>query len=249
MASGAWQGWRALVTRPQAEADALVRALAVRGVCALVEPMIEIHFIEAAPDLKGVQAVLCTSANGVRALARVSGDRAVPLFAVGDATAARARQEGFTKVESAGGNSLDLAQLVVHRLRPQDGRLLHVRGSDVAGNLIGELRGRGFESERSVLYEVRPVAALSAVAVAALAAGMIDFALFFSPRTAEIFTRLAAAAGVGGACATVTALSISAAADAVLGTIDWRRRRIAERPDQASLLRLLDGRLAEGWRG
>src|SRR5215208_5601256 len=82
-------GLRALVTRPRAEAEGLAAALAERGVAALVEPLLDIRYrSEWAPDLTGVQAVLCTSANGVRALARLCGERALPLFAVGEASAA-----------------------------------------------------------------------------------------------------------------------------------------------------------------
>src|ERR1700726_5299429 len=126
-------GRRALVTRPRAEAGALAEALAMRGIEAIIEPLLEIHYRDGpAPVLAGVQAVLCTSANGVRALARLSGERAVPLFAVGEASAARGRQEGFAHVESAGGNVDDLARLAHQRLRPEAGRLWHVAGSDVA---------------------------------------------------------------------------------------------------------------------
>src|SRR5436309_14101233 len=97
-------GRRALVTRPRADAMALAEALAARGIEAIVEPLLDIHYRdEPAPELAGVQAVLCTSANGVRALARLSAERAIPLLAVGEATAARARTEGFVEVESAGG--------------------------------------------------------------------------------------------------------------------------------------------------
>src|SRR5690348_11971932 len=86
-------GIRALVTRPRAEAASLAGALAARGVAALLEPLLDIHFRDPAhlPDLAGVQALLCTSANGVRALARFSTERGLKLFAVGDATASRAR--------------------------------------------------------------------------------------------------------------------------------------------------------------
>src|SRR5260370_12114860 len=111
-------GLRALVTRPRAEAAALGEALMARGVETIVEPLLEIHYRDGpAPDLAGTQAVLCTSANGVRALARLSGERAVPLFAVGEASAARAREEGFARVESAGGGLADLALLARRRLR------------------------------------------------------------------------------------------------------------------------------------
>ena len=52
-------GLRALVTRPRAEAAGLAEALALRGVAALVEPLLDIRYRnEPAPDLAGVQAVL-----------------------------------------------------------------------------------------------------------------------------------------------------------------------------------------------
>jgi uroporphyrinogen-III synthase len=246
MASIAWrQGLRALVTRPREEAEGLAAALAARGVGALIEPMMQISLLDAGIDLAGVQTVLCTSANGVRALARASAERNVPLLAVGDATAARARAEGFAHVASAGGDAGDLVRLAAESLDAQGGRLLHVSGSAVAGDLAAELGAHGFAVERKVLYEARPVPALSAAATSALGAGAIDFALFFSPRTAAIFARLAAAAGVRDSCGTVAALSISAAADKPLDALPWRERRIAKRPDQSALLDLLDGVLAE----
>ncbi|MGH7060798.1 MAG: uroporphyrinogen-III synthase, partial [Stellaceae bacterium] len=99
---------QALVTRPREEAEALAAALARRGVAALIEPLLEIRYRTAAPlDLAGAQAVLCTSANGARALARASRVRDLPLFAIGEATAARARALGFSAVASAGGDATD----------------------------------------------------------------------------------------------------------------------------------------------
>ena len=235
------QGLRALVTRPREEADSLIAALAIRGLETLLEPLMEIHY--QAPEgleLDGVQAILCTSANGVRALARASSDRDVPLLAVGDATAARARAEGFGSVESAGGNVGDLACLAGARLRPEDGPLLHVAGNVVAGDLVGLLRAQGFTVERRVLYEGRAAATLSPAAVDSLRAGAIAIALFFSPRTAAIFARLADVAGITECCAKVTALSISRAADVALAGLPWRDRRIAAHPNQPALLDALD---------
>ena len=238
--------YAALVTRPREEAESLAAALAARGVGAIIEPMMQVHFHSArSPDLTGAQAVLCTSANGVRALARLTDDRRLPLFAVGDATAARARAEGFATVENAGGAVDDLARLAAERLRPQDGPLVHVAGDVVAGDLAGALRAEGFAIERRVLYEARPVAMLSETAVGALRGGSIDFALFFSPRTAAIFVGLAASAAVGPCCRSISALSISAAADAALAELSWGDRRIAKMPNQRALLALIHQILAE----
>jgi uroporphyrinogen-III synthase len=240
---------RALVTRPREDARGLAQALAGRGVEALLEPMIEIAFRGAEVNLAGFQSVLCTSANGVRALVRSTAERGLPLFAVGDASAASARAAGFQHVASAAGNAADLARLVAERLRPQDGPLMHVCGRDVSGDLAEALSRSGFSVERMVLYEARPAAALSAAASDALAAGSIDFALFFSPRTAAIFAALAAAAGLGQACSNSAAVSISPAADAALGTMPWAQRRVADRPNQDALLARLDDLLVERGRG
>ena len=239
-------GRRALVTRPRAEAMTLAEALSMRGIEAIIEPLLDIHYRdEAAPDLAGVQAVLCTSANGVRALARLSHERRVTLLAVGEATAARAREEGYAHVESAGGNVDGLARLARRLLNPEAGRLLHVAGSEVAGDLAGMLRETGFAVDRIVLYEARPVPGLSMPTTAALRSGLIDFALFFSPRTAAVFSWLANQAGIGQTLRVVTAVSISPAADRALGDLVFRDRLAAQTPDQTSLLAVLDRALAE----
>jgi uroporphyrinogen-III synthase len=241
---------RALVTRPREESEALAAALAMRSIEALIEPLIEIHFLAPpALDLQGVQAILCTSANGVRALARATGERGVPLFAVGGATAARARAAGFAVVESAGGDVTSLTRLAAARLRPQEGSLLHIAGRVVAGDLAGALRAQGFTVTRSVLYDARPVEKLSPMTVGALSSGRIVFALFFSPRTAAVFARLVDGAGAADSCGEITAFSISSAADAALAGLSWRGRVVAERPDQPALLEALDRVLGNRQRG
>ena len=126
--------------------------------------------------------------------------------------------------------------------------MLHISGRDVAGDLDGRLRAKGFAVERVVLYEARPATALSAATRAALAAREVDVALFFSPRTAAIFAQLAAAAGVTEALSGVAAVSISAAADTALGPLAFAARRIAARPDLSSLLAALED-LPQAWGG
>jgi len=240
----------ALVTRPRAEAEDLAVLLAARGLQAVIEPLIEIDECGLAPpDLAGVQAILCTSANGVRALARARAERNVPLFAVGEATASRARAEGFARIESADGNVDALQCLVRRRLNPRGGRLLHVAGSVVAGDLAGALGAAGFAVERAVLYDARPVAALTPPTARLIAEGMIDFALFFSPRTSAIFVRLVGEAGIGAGLSATIAASISSAADAALGMLSFRGRAVAHAPHQRALLEILDRLLAERHEG
>jgi uroporphyrinogen-III synthase len=69
-----------------------------------------------------------------------------------------------------------------------------------------------------------------------IAGGEFAFALFFSPRTAAVFARLAEEAGVEAGLRSTVAVSISAAADAMLADLPFRDRVIAAAPTQAALV-------------
>ncbi|HUC64753.1 MAG TPA: uroporphyrinogen-III synthase [Stellaceae bacterium] len=236
---------KALVTRPAEDAAPLARALAERGIEAVLAPMLTIRPASDAATrisdaLIGAQAVLVTSANGIRVFASASARRELPVFAVGDASAAAARLAECRSVTSAGGDVADLAALVAARLSPQQGALVHIAGSEVAGDLAGMLGKAGFAVRRVVVYEARPAAALSPEAAAVIARGEPALALFFSPRTAATFVRLAAAAGMGPSCRALTALALSPAVASALDALPWRHIAVARAPTQQALLEAID---------
>ena len=166
---------RILVTRPRDDAEGFAEKLRARGHAVLIEPLLDIrHLPGVTVDLDGVQALLFTSANGVRAFAAASPRRDLGVLAVGDATAAAARAVGFNAVQSAGGNVEDLARLAIAVLRPANGALFHAAGSAIAGDLSGRLEAAGFSVRRAVLYRAETATALTAETRAALASGAVD---------------------------------------------------------------------------
>lgn len=232
---------RVLVTRPADDAASLLAALAERGIEASLAPLLTIRFIDgAALNLTGVQALLMTSANGVRALARRSRERGLPVLAVGDATARAARELQFTDVVSAAGDVDGLAELALERLDPDGGALLHPAGSKVAGDLAGRLAEAGFDYRREVLYRAETPDALPPAAAAGLHAGSFDGVLLYSPRTGASFRRLVADAGLADSLARVSAYCLSANVAAEVASLPWARVLTAGRPEQAALLALFD---------
>lgn len=235
-----------LITRPADDAEPMRSLLLERGYGVMVEPMLSVRWrTDRRPDLAGVQALLFTSANGVRAFARCSDERGLPALAVGAASAAAAREAGFATVDSADGDVSDLAALIRRRCDPTAGPLLHAAASAVAGDLGGMLAAEGFTVRKEVLYETVPVAALSGGTVAALREGRIGGVTLMSPRTARSFVELLDKAGLLEACRPVDMIGLSraveeaAAATADGRAVPWRDRRIAARPDLDSLLALL----------
>ena len=120
---------RLLITRPEEDAIVIAGLLRARGHTPIVAPLMDVQVREgAAVTLDGVQALLATSANGVRAFAQRTPRRDLPLYAVGPQTAETARSAGFKTVLSAEGDSNALVEFVAEHADPTKGTAASCRG-------------------------------------------------------------------------------------------------------------------------
>jgi uroporphyrinogen-III synthase len=228
---------RILVTRPQQDGEEIAARLAEKGHHALLAPLLEPHFHDhVIPVLDDVQALLATSANGVRAFARTSPRRDLSVFAVGPQTAEEARKAGFADVRSADGDAKDLALAASRWAAQGKGVLLHVCGEEAPGTLAENLTLRGFKVRRCALYRMETATQLPAQARDAIRQGVLDAAMFFSPRSARVFGVLAD----GLPTEKLAALCISKATAAALMEISFASVAVAERPNQAAMLALVE---------
>lgn len=231
---------RVLVTRATDDAAETAATLKARGHEALIASLLEIQF-RAGPEISfnGVQAILVTSANGIRALARRTTHREVQILAVGTQSAETARQLGFTDVAHADGDARALADLAIANLKPESGMLFHAAGAETRGDLAGALRARGFDVQSETLYDAVAARTFPPNVQAALTQGALDAVLFFSPRTAAIFGEIIAREGLTESCRTIDAFCISRAAADELRSLAFRDMRVAAQPNQQALLSLL----------
>ncbi len=217
---------KVIITRPSPDAEAFAAMIAAAGVEAVLSPVMAIRPRKAAIDLAGIGALAFTSANGVRAFAAQSAERALPVFAVGAVTAAAARDAGFAAVSIAAGDVESLAALIARSKPPSP--LLHLAGSERAGDLIKSLGEKSVEARRAVIYDAVEIAEISAPAAAALDENAEDcVVVFFSPRSARLFARQAEKAGVSDRLARATALALSAPIADAAGEIQWARLEVA----------------------
>ncbi len=227
-----------LITRPEpgaSETAARVRAL---GWQPIVAPVLTVRILlTRVPAPIRLQGILVTSGNAIPALPATHHD--LPVFAVGETTAARARTAGFSHVASADGDANALAALVTQDCDPAGTPLLLVTGRGQGNALAADLQGRGFRIIHRPVYEVLAVPALPNAAHAALVAGDITAALFFSTESARQCVRLLQAAHLHEAVGTVAALAIGQAAAVALDVLPWRRISVASRPTQDAMLALL----------
>lgn len=225
-----------LVLRPEPGAQATARRARAMGLKPLVCPLFAVERVNwDAPDPTQYTGILMTSAMAARhggpALAHYTH---LPLFAVGERTAAAARTTGFQSIVS--GRS-DVARLLarIATLRPH--RLLHLSGADTVA-----IETAGIEIERRVVYASRP-AQLPENFAASLdeAAG----ALCHSSRAAQRLSQLVTGSGTRGR---LTIITISAAVAEAVGN-GWARVAIADKPRDEAMLEMaaqLGGRKKTG---
>jgi len=232
---------RVLLTRPEADAIELSADLVRLGHVALSEPLLHIGII-AGPEINtsDLQAVVLTSANGARAAAARIRDKNVLAFAVGPTSATALRDQGFANVSASSGNGVpDLVHHIAAHARPGAGPLLHITSAHTAGDLAGTLARQGFLVRTLEAYTATAATTLSAITAASLAAGQVDAAMFFSPRTAGTFAALVQAQGLASHCRTVTALALSGNVAKSLHPLMFRKVLVAETTGTVAMLDLL----------
>jgi uroporphyrinogen-III synthase len=224
-----------LVTRPLDDAQPLAEKLEGLGHEAVIVPLLHIVARESVDVGAGPYQALCvSSANGLSAKADLSPFHHTPFFAVGPQSAKEARRQGFDHVHDKGGNVEGLVRVMCKALKPDDGPVLYLSGSETTGDLEGKLKAQGFSVSRVIVYDAAPCA------VDNLADVMreVDGVLLYSPRTAKLWVAQVTKAG----CVEKTralphyCLSANVAANLPQG---WAKH-VSKTPDENGMLTLLD---------
>ena len=238
-----------VITRPQPEALALQQRLESLGFACLRQPLLEIRFLQDANLAAAAhpQAILATSANGVRALAhqREYPRRTAPLLAIGATTAHTAWAEGFAPVLRANGTAESLLALTNRHCRKSGAPLLHICGRHLSVDIAARLRAHGFAAHRLTLYEAVAATRLDADTLTALRGERAHGVLFYSKRTAQIWSDLLRAAGLEHACRAMTAYCLAPSAAEAAATLPFRAIHTAAHPHEDALLSLLPNHAAD----
>jgi len=230
-----------LITRPEKSAKILSDKLRASGHETVCSALLEIVFNETTDlDLKGVQAFVVTSANGLAGLVKVTENRDLPLFAVGDKTAKAAKYAGFKTVLSADGDVAGLGDLISQNAAIDKGTLLHAGGARVAGDLGSQLEVAGFSYRREILYDAIEAEKFSSETFSVVSEDKLDGILLFSPHTAKVFKRIVDAVGLNTHLEKLDAWCLSANVASEIEGLKFGRVFVSRRPTEEALLQLIE---------
>lgn len=236
-----------LVTRPHPDDEATASALRDRGFEVLRAPMLRFEPVVFRDDEDAhYGAVIVTSANALRAIASQLADSRLvklPLFAVGEHTAAAAREAGFTQVITAKGDASALRDLVLAGVKAKQlkkaSTLLYLAGADLARDLAGELGEKGFTVVTHTTYRMVPASSLPREICDAFVAHQIEAVLHYSRRSARAFLEAARSGGVEISALALPQCCISLAVAAVLRDAGATQVTAAAQADENALFEAL----------
>ncbi len=237
-----------LVTRPHPDDETTAASLRARGFDVLCAPMLRFEPVAFHEDMNArYSAVIVTSANALRGIEpHLKGHRMLelPLFAVGEQTAAAARRAGFTHVVSANGDAANLRDLVLASLKAKElkkaSTLLYLAGAEIARDLASELEESGFRVVTQTTYRMIAVKSLPRETCDAFAANQVEAVLHYSQRSVRAFLDAARAAGVEISALAIPQCCISAAVASVVRDVGATQVVVAATPDENALFEALE---------
>jgi uroporphyrinogen-III synthase len=231
-------GVRLLVTRPEADGARTAALLRARGHDVVLAPLLRIELIDFEVPDKAWSAVVMTSANAARAVARHPRREtiiALEAFTVGRHTAEAARAAGFRMVHSADGDKDDLADLLRACLGEHSAPLLYLAGEERAGDLATS----GMPVVTVVAYRAVKAERFAPAVAAALVQGALDGVLHFSARTAQAYLDCAARERMLERALAPVHFCLSQQVAQPLSAAGAATVRIAPQPDEAAMVELV----------
>ena len=210
---------------------------------ALVEPLLDVELLPVAPeDLDGTQALIATSKNGLRAVARSTAfdiAREMPVYVVGPGTSGTAKALGFRVVVQGPKSAKELVQVVTGTADINGPALVHLAGEVVAYDIAGELQRLGFHVLQPVVYRTVAVKELTEGMRQRIGRGALDGVILLSPQTAAVYARLMRQHGLVQESQRLTHYCFSRAVATTLSSLGKIETAVPELPNLESLLALI----------
>jgi uroporphyrinogen-III synthase len=182
-----------LLTRPLIAATQDAMAWEEAGFKTFIAPLLKIKFVpQPLRDLKGYQAVITTSAIAIQALSNLTETRDIPIWCIGKASAALAKNVGFQEIFAPPSsekfeNATLLLTYLLRNLNPKQGPIFYAAGKFVHLDLAVSLEKCGYKVEKAILYEAQADPESWSKIQSFFEKPVMGGVTFYSQRTASLF--------------------------------------------------------------
>lgn len=224
-----------LLTRPLEDALRVKEDFQDLGFHVLLCPLLTIVYRKLPQTIPSFETVCLTSRHAIPALDTLDLKKHTPLYCVGENTATFLTKKGHTKVHWAktGQDLLSLLTSSVNKTIP----LLYLTGTVTSFPLAEKLKELGYNFHEIITYDASPPSSFPPSTLKAFEEERIDYVLFYSKRTAEIFGELIQKTSVN--LSKVMAIAISFQTATALANLRLKRVIEAQDPSHQGILKCL----------
>ncbi len=139
------------------------------------------------PDInfKDFTVVIFTSSNAVQNLKNIKNASHLKCFCVGEETAAAAKKIGFFNIQVAGGNYIELRDLIFKSCDKAKENFIYVRGEFISNDLEGDFKKQGYNLKSVINYTAEPNLNIDHQLIEDLKNKLIDVIFVYSKRAAD----------------------------------------------------------------
>lgn len=223
-----------LITRPYIQGLNTKAKLKAQGIKSICYPLIRIEPIQSlhSTSFSKYHAIIVTSQNSVFVFNRYDELKLHKLFIVGSKTSEALKSIGACNIVSVCDEHSKLIT-ELKRSVPQHSKLLYIRGEHTACDLQKELL---------LEYQIKDLIVYKSIArksishrITQLIDSHITYILFYSLRTAQVFTKHFANTNLSK----ITALCISSKVAKSLSCLNFQKIMIAPRPNEDDMLKVV----------
>ena len=230
-----------LIIRPKEDAEVLSTDLNQIGIKSTIFPIFNfIHLNPLLPNVSEFSNVIISSRNGIRAFAEKFSERRITIYVVGEGSAKEAKKHGFKNVIIGNNNIIELIKIIKSKLNKDSGKVLNISGVYQNYDIVTELGQYGYKIENLVLYDLIPISYLSEGVLKKLENGIINGVLFFSPRSAILFSNLLKKVSKENITEELRAFCLSRNIAEKVNKLNWKMTYVSPLSNKKSLIDLLN---------
>jgi uroporphyrinogen-III synthase len=175
-----------LFTKSQNSSETLIKRFVAKGHRVTNFSILNIKPI-IIPDInfKDFTAVIFTSSNAVQNLKNIKNISHLKCFCVGEETAVVAKKIGFLNIQVAGGNYIELRDLIFKSCDKAKEKFIYVRGEFISNDLEGDFKKEGYNLKSATNYTTEPNLNIDRQLIEDLKNKLVDVIFVYSKRAAD----------------------------------------------------------------
>ena len=175
-----------LFTKSQNSSETLIKRFVAKGHRVTNFSILNIKPI-IIPDInfKDFTAVIFTSSNAVQNLKNIRNINHLKCFCVGEETAEFVKKIGFLNIQVAGGNYIELRDLIFKSCDKAKEKFIYVRGEFISNDLEGDFKKEGYNLKSATNYTAEPNLNIDRQLIEDLKNKLVDVIFVYSKRTAD----------------------------------------------------------------